>query len=403
MQLTTPEALGLSTSRLQRINSYMEDVVKDNRLPGVLTLVQRHGKVAHFGKFGSMDIEAGKPMQEDTLFRIYSMTKPITSVAIMILLEEGRLNLFDPVSNFIPSFAKTKVCIGSGAPGLKLENQNPVMNIQHLLTHTAGLSYGSFFDTPIEEFYRQHGPDPVNREAPLQEFIEFIAAIPLAFQPGTQWRYSMATDVLGYIVQVAADMPLADFFKERIFKPLGMTDTDFTVPASKLDRLAQIYTSDELYDIRPVLAVDVPMIGDVTKHTQSPLGGAGLVSTLADYLAFSYCMLNKGANEGGRLLSRKTVEWMTADHIQASMMPIYMGADQRDHGFGLGFRVTTHLGQARRLSSVGEFGWGGAANTFFLVDPAEDFIALLMTQHLPKSPYTVNDVFRNLAYQAIAD
>ncbi len=403
MQITAPEDVGLSSKRLERINSFMQDLVKDNRLPGVLTLVQRHGKIAHLGKFGMMNIEAGKPMQEDTLFRIYSMTKPITSVAIMLLLEEGRLNLFDPVSTFIPAFAKTKVCVGSGVMGLQLVDQQPVMTIQHLLTHTAGLSYGSFFDTPIEEFYRQHGPDPINREAPLQEFIEFLATIPLAFQPGTQWRYSMATDVLGYVVQVAADMPLGDFFKERILKPLGMIDTDFFVPPDKTSRLAQIYTSDSLYDIYPIPPTDIMMIGDVTKPTASPLGGAGLVSTLADYLAFCNCMLNKGAYEGGRLLSRKTVEWMTADHIPASMMPIFMGLEQRDHGFGLGFRVTSHLGQARRLSSVGEFGWGGAANTFFVIDPAEDFIALMMTQHLPKSPYTANDVFRNLAYQAIAD
>ncbi len=403
MQITAPESVGLSSLRLQRINTYMDDLVKDNRLPGVLTLVQRHGKIVHFGAFGSMDIAAGKPMREDALFRIYSMTKPITSVAIMLLLEDGKLNLFDPVSRFIPSFAKTKVCVGTHAGGLKLEDQQPAMTIHHLLTHTSGLSYGAFYDTPIEEYYRQYGAQPIKRDAPLQDLIEFLASIPLVFQPGTMWRYSMATDVLGYIVQAASGMPLGDFFKERIFNPLGMNDTAFHVAPDKRDRLAQIYTSKELYDITPIPPAEVGMIGDVTKPTTSPLGGAGLVSTLSDYLAFCSCMLNNGAYEGGRLLSRKTVEWMTADHIPASKMPIYMGLDERDHGFGLGFRVTTHLGQARRLSSVGEFGWGGAANTFFVIDPAEDFIALLMTQHLPKAMYTVNDVFRNLAYQAIAD
>ncbi len=403
MQITSPEEIGLSSKRLERITPYMEDLVRDNRLPGVLTLVQRHGKIAHLGKFGSMNIEAGKLMQEDALFRIYSMTKPITSVAIMLLLEEGRFNLFDPVSNFIPAFAKTKVCVGSGVMGLQLVDQQPVMNLQHLLTHTSGLSYGSFFDSPVEELYRQSGRNAFTRADQLQDMVESIAEIPLVFQPGTNWRYSVATDVLGYIVQVVSGMPLADFLKERIFKPLGMVDTSFTVPADKVNRLAQIYTSEALYDIRPVPPNAVPGVGDVTEPTVSPLGGAGLVSSLSDYLAFCNCMLNKGIYEGGRLLSRKTVEWMTANHIPDSLMPISMGVEQRDHGFGLGFRVTTHLGQARRLSSVGEFGWGGLANTYFWIDPAEDFIGLMMTQHLPTSPYVANDIFRNLAYQAIAD
>ncbi|MBA3872868.1 MAG: beta-lactamase family protein [Anaerolineae bacterium] len=402
MQTTTPEDVGLSSIRLDRINSFMEDLVKDNRLPGVLTLVQRHGKVAHFGKFGSMDIAAGKPMQEDALFRIYSMTKPITSVAIMLLLEEGRLNLFDPVSNFISAFANTKVCVGSSTMGLDLVDQQPVMTIHHLLTHTSGLSYGSFYDSPAEEFYRR-SDNQLQRETSLKDLVEKVASFPLVFQLGTRWRYSMSVDVLGYIVEVISGMSLGDFFKERIFKPLGMVDTDFCVPPEKVNRLAQIYSSDALYDIRPVPPAYIPGIRDITKPTLSPLGGAGLVSTLGDYLAFSNCMLNKGAYAGGRLLSRKTVEWMTANHIPASLMPIKMGLDERDHGFGLGFRVTTHLGQARRLSSVGEFGWGGLANTYFWVDPAEDFIGLMMTQHLPKLPYTANDIFRNLAYQAITD
>jgi CubicO group peptidase (beta-lactamase class C family) len=315
MTITAPEKVGLSSNRLNRINLFMEDLVHDDRLPGVLTLVQRHGEIAHLGKFGSMDIEAGKPMQEDALFRIYSMTKPITSVAIMMLLEEGRFNLFDSVAKFIPSFAKTKVCVGSGVAGMQLVDQQPQMNLQHLLTHTSGLSYGSFFDSPVEELYRRSGRNAFTRADQLGDLVEGIAGIPLVFQPGTNWRYSVATDVLGYIVQLVADMPLADFYKERIFKPLGMVDTAFTVPEDKVNRLAQIYTSETLYDIHPVPPEHVPGITDVTKPTSSPLGGAGLVSTLADYLAFCNCMLNKGAYTGGRLLSRKTVEWMTANHI----------------------------------------------------------------------------------------
>lgn len=401
MQITSPEAVGLSSTRLDRITSYMQELVKDNRLPGVLTLVQRHGKIAHIGKFGSMDIEANKPMQEDALFRIYSMSKPITSVAIMLLLEEGRFNLYDPVSKFIPSFAKTKVCVGSGVLGLQLVDQQPQMNIHHLLTHTAGLSYGWFFDSPVEELYRK-GLNFTRKDS-LSDLIEFLASLPLLYQPGTNWRYSMATDVLGYIVQVVSGMPLADFFKERIFKPLGMVDTDFYVPAEKVNRLAQVYTSEELYNIRPFAPAEVMGIADVTTPTRCPIGGGGLISTLADYLAFCNCLINNGKYDGGRLLSRKSIEWMTANHLPGSIMPIYMGLDQLDHGFGLGFRVTMHAGQCRKLSSVGEYGWGGAANTYFWIDPAEDFIGLMMTQHMPKLPYSATDIFRNLAYQAIDD
>jgi CubicO group peptidase (beta-lactamase class C family) len=403
MQTTTPEKVGFSSARLERINTYMTELVKDNRLPGYLTLVQRHGKIAHFGKFGLMDIAANKPMREDTLFRIYSMTKPITSVAIMLLLEEGHLNLFDPVAKYIPSFAKTKVCVGSGPAGLQLEEQKPPVTIHHLLTHTAGLSYGWFFDSPVEDMYRQIAPILIDRQHSLQELVERIAEFPLLFQPGTKWRYSMATDVLGYVVQVISGMSLGDFFKERIFGPLGMSDTDFYAPPDKLNRLAQIYSSPALYDIFPIPPAETGLIGDVTKPTLAPYGGAGLVSTLADYLSFCNCLLSKGTYEGGRLLSRKTIDWMTANHVPDSLMPLTLGLDQADFGFGLGFRVTTHLGQARRLSSVGEFGWGGAANTFFLIDPAEDMILLSMTQHLPTMPYLANDIFRNLAYQAIAD
>ena len=403
MQTTTPEDVGLSSTRLERINTRMTDLVKDNQLPGILTLVQRHGKIAHLGQFGSMDIESSKAMQEDALFRIYSMTKPITSVALMLLLEEGRLNIFDPVSKFIPAFAKTKVYAGSNAVGLQLVDQQPAMTIHHLLTHTAGLSYGWFFDSPIEELYRQGLAAPFYRDHSLQELVERIAEFPLLFQPGSRWLYSMATDVLGYLIQVVADMPLADFFKERIFKPLNMVDTDFYAPSDKLNRLAQIYGSQALYNPLLIPPSQLFLIGDITQPTLSPSGGAGLVSTLADYLKFCNCLLNKGSYEGERLLSRKTVEWMTANHIPASLMPLYLGLDPADHGFGLGFRVTTDLGQSRKLGSVGEYGWAGAANTYFWIDPVEDFIGLFMTQYLPTLPYTASDLFRNLAYQAIVD
>lgn len=404
MNVYDPASVGMSGERLNRIAPIMEDFVKDNRLPGILTLVQRHGKVVQLGKYGLMDIEAGKPMQENGLFRIYSMTKPIISVAAMMLFEEGRFSLNDPVANYIPAFAQTPVFAGATPVGLKYVPQDPPMSIHHLLTHMAGLSYGWGFDSPIEDQYRAVWPELFKRgEQTLQEVIERIATLPLLFQPGTQWRYSLATDVLGYLVQVIADMPLADFLEERIFQPLGMVDTAFSVPAEKIERLAPLYSSPALYGPERVPPAETGLIGNVTQPTQCPSGGGGLISTLADYLSFSNCLLKRGAYDGGRLLSRKTVDWMTANHIPEALLPIGNGADRYDHGFGLGFRVAIDLGKLRSLRSVGEFGWGGAAQTYFWIDPAEDFIGVMMTQHMPVELYPVQERFRNLAYQAIVD
>ncbi len=403
MEIYSPEEVGMSSQRLARISPLMEQFVKDNQLPGILTLVQRKGKVVHVGKYGMMDMEMGKPMQEDALFRIYSMTKPIVSVALMMLYEEGRFSLKDPVAKFIPAFSRTKVYAGSTFLGPRLVDQDPAITLHHLLTHTAGLSYGWFFDSPVEDLYRQLIPNIFQRSQSLAEVVDRIAELPLLFQPGTQWRYSYAADVLGHVVQVIADQPLADFLEERIFKPLGMTDTGFYVPAEKLNRLAQIYTSEKLYDPIALKPNEVGLIGDVTAPTKCPSGGGGLISTLRDYLSFCECLINQCRYEGGRLLSRKTLDWMTADHIPAQLKPIKIGPKTLDHGFGLGFRVTSALGEARALTSVGEYGWSGAAQTYFWIDPAEDFIGLMMTQHMPFEDYPVQERFRNLSYQAIDD
>ena len=403
MKTYSPEKAGMSSARLARIPAVMEQFVQDNQLPGILTLVQRKGRVVHYGAYGLMDIEAGKPMQKDALFRIYSMTKPIVSVALMMLYEEGRFSLNDPVAKFIPAFAKTKVYAGSAPLGLTLVDQNPAMTLHHLLTHTAGLSYGSFFDSPVEALYRESVPNLFLRDQPLEEVISQIAELPLLFQPGTQWRYSFATDVLGYVVQVISDMPLADFLQERIYKPLGMTDTAFSVPPEKRDRLAQIYGAEKLYDPVALRPEEVGLIRDVTTPTQCPSGGGGLISTLGDYLAFCTCLINGGSYPGGQLIGRKTLAWMTADHIPASLKPMNMGINQMDFGFGLGFRVVTSLGEARSLTSVGAYGWSGAANTDFWIDPAEEMIGIMMTQHMPLEPYPVQERFRILAYQAIVE
>lgn len=402
MQTSAPERAGMDAKRLERIDAYMQEAVQNDRLPGILTLVQRRDNIVQLGSYGKMDIEAGRAMETDALFRIYSMTKPITSVAILLLVEAGKLSLNDPVAKYIPAFKQTKVYAGMDGGAMTLTAQQPEMTVYHLLTHTAGLSYG-FFESPVDEQYRRVMPALFERNQPLSTVIEQIAELPLLCQPGAGWNYSVATDVLAYLVQVIAEMPVADFFRTQIFEPLGMADTDFYVPASRAERLAQIYKSADLYDPVPIPPHEVGLLRDVTTPTQSPSGGGGLVSTLADYLAFCNCLLHKGAYEGGRLLGHKTWELMTANHIPAALMPIRMGDYAMDHGFGLGFSVTTALGGTRKLGSVGNFGWGGAANTFFSIDPSEDLILLMMTQYLPVAPYPVAERFQNLVYQAIND
>lgn len=403
MEIHAPEEVGLSSERLARIPAAMQQFVQDNQIPGILTLIQRRGKVVHLGKYGLMDIEAEKAMQEDALFRIYSMTKPIISVALMMLYEEGRFSLNDPVAQFIPAFSHTKVYAGVTPLGLKLVEQDPVITIHHLLTHTAGLSYGWFFDSPVEDRYRELIPHIFHRTQTLAEVVARLAELPLLFQPGTQWRYSYATDVLGYLVQLIADMPLATFLEERIFKPLGMVDTAFQVPSEKRDRLAQIYGSAKRYNPFPLNPTEVGLIGDVTVATKCPSGGGGLVSTLADYLRFCNCLLANGRYPYGQLLSRKTIAWMTSNHIPATQMPLHIGPWPQHSGFGLGFRVITSLGEARTLTSQGEYGWAGAANTYFWIDPAEEFIGLFMTQYMPAEGYVPQERFKILAYQAIVD
>ena len=278
------------------------------------------------------------------------------------------------------------------------------MNIRHLLTHTSGLSYGFFVDHPLEEDqYRQLKETKWQRDIPLSDFIEALAQMPLMFQPGTRWNYSMSTDVVGYLVQVISGMPLADFLQERIFKPLGMADTGFTVPAEKADRLAQIYQSQTLTDLEIMPPDEVRSIRDVTQPTKQPLGGSGLVTSTGDYLRFASCLLNGGELDGSRILGSRTLKWMTSNHISDDLLPLKIGTSPVNARFGLGFRVVEHIGESGVMTSKGAFGWGGAANTYFSVDPAEDMVLLFMTQHLPLLPYPVQHRFINMAYAAIVD
>ena len=405
MQTIAPENVGMSSERLAHIDAVMTEFVKDDQLPGIITLIQRRGEIAQFGMYGMMDIEQQRPMQDDAIFRIYSMTKPLTSIALMMLLEAGKVSLSEPVAKYIPAFAKTKVLTGMTPIGMQLTDQIRPMTIHHLLTHTSGLSYGWSFDNPAEDAYRQIAEQHnfQNRDIALADYIEILAGLPLLFQPGEQWRYSVATTVVGYLVQLISDMLFADFLAERIFKPLGMVDTAFDVPPEKVNRLAQIYVSEALYNPQALPPDEVLGIGDVTKPTVMPIGGGGLVSTLADYLRFANCLLNGGELEGFRLIAPRTLQWMTSDHLKPHMLPIKIGVSEVGSRFGLGFRVSKHLGESQVLCSEGEYGWAGVAQTYFAVAPVEDMILMFMSQHLPMLPYPVRQRFVNMAYQAIID
>lgn len=399
MNTVTPEEAGFSADRLSRISTVMQGYVDQDKLAGVIAMVARRGKVAYLERFGMMDLEAAKSMQFDTIFRIYSMTKPITSVALMMLYEEGRFQLNDPVSKFIAEFADVKVFAGATEEGFELTELEREITIWHLLTHTAGLSYDFFEDSPVDAMYLEadlHQPDRT-----LEEMIHQLVKLPLVHQPGTAWRYSMATDVLGYLIEVISGISLDVFLEKKILKPLGMEDTGFYVPEAKLGRLAATYGPTENGGTE---LLDAPATSQYAKPPRFLSGGAGLVSTLSDYARFAQMLLDGGELDGTRLLGRKTVGLMTINHLPDELIPIQV----QPHilygcGFGLGFRVLVNVAQAGRLGSEGEFGWGGAASTSFFVDPKEELIGLLLTQLEPSRYYPIRNEFKVLVYQALVD
>ncbi|MDE2952304.1 MAG: serine hydrolase [Chloroflexota bacterium] len=402
MRIAEAESVGMSSSRLANINHKLREYVDDGKVAGFLTLVARHGDIIHLEAVGHRDSEAMLPMKRDTIFRIYSMTKPITSVALMMLYERGKFQLNDPVAKYIPAFAKTRVLSGYGFLGKELVEQDPPMTIHHLLTHTAGLSYGFFYDTPIDDMYR----NSIFRSetASLEEKILGMAALPLRHQPGAAWNYSIATDVCGYLGQVLADMPFEDFLQQEIFDPLGMVDTGFHVPADKLDRFAKLYQhrpsdgSFREYEGAP----NIPA-RDFTKPANAPSGGGGLVSTIGDYWQFARILLNRGQSKDLRILGRKTLEYMTLNHLPQPLLPIAIGLSAiGGRGFGLGFDVILDPAQTGVLNSTGAFGWSGAAATNFWVDPQERIVGIIMTQLMDNLlPFQAD--FRALVYQALVD
>jgi CubicO group peptidase (beta-lactamase class C family) len=400
-----PAKAGFDEGRLARIDAHFARYVDDGRLPGWLLLVSRGGQVVHLSTYGQRDKEAALPVELDTLFRMYSMTKPVTSVAAMMLYEEGAFELKDPVARFIPAFADMRVFKGGSALAPVTVPATEPMRIWHLLTHTAGLTYGFHHAHPVDAVYRAAGFEWGSPPgADLAECCEQWAQLPLLFEPGSEWNYSVSTDVLGRVVEVASGQTLDRFFAERIFEPLGMTDTGFS--ASDLDRLAALYTRNPATGE----AFRIDMMGDAAKKPPSMLsGGGGLVGTAADYHRFTQMLLGEGQLEATRLLSPRTVRYMTSNHLpggadlEAFGRPLFSETTFDGVGFGLGFSVVDDPVKNKVLGSRGEFAWGGAASTAFWVDPVEDVTAMFLTQLLPSSTYPIRTQLKQLVYQALVD
>jgi CubicO group peptidase (beta-lactamase class C family) len=407
LPLVSPEQVGLSAARLARVSKWMKGWVDSGKLPGMTVAVMRKGELAFAETYGKADVERNKPMRPDTIVRIYSMTKPLTSTAIMMLYEEGRFQLDDPISKFIPGFRDQRVYAG-GSRG-KIESVPAERDIcfRDLLSHTSGLTYGFMESNPVDALYRAKGADGVDygtAETSLREVTEKLATFPLIAQPGKAWNYSVSTDVLGCLVEVISGMPFEKFLLEKVLKPLGMTDTDFHVPAAKHDRFAANYNAGPGGKL---VLLDDPAKSRYLAPRKVASGGGGLVSTASDYLRFAKFMLNKGELDGVRLLGRKTVELMTTNHLKGDMgdmgAPRFSESSYLGIGFGLGFSVMIDPAKAQILGSPGEYAWGGAASTAFWCDPAEDMAVVLLTQLMPSSTYPVRRELRVLSYQAIVD
>ena len=396
-----PETVGLSSERLERIGAAVQHNIDDKRIAGAVTLVVRHGQVAWFKAQGMSDREAGKPMRTDSIFRICSMTKPITTVAVMMLYEEGKFMLDDPISMYLPEFKNPKVLVKNANGTTYTIPANREITIRDLLTHTSGLTYN--WNGDLGQMYKDanvaHGI--LQYDGTIGDSVKRLAALPLLFNPGEKWEYSLSVDVLGRLVEVASGKPLDEFFRTRIFEPLGMKDTSFFPPENKVERMATAYTyyADKGLNRFPEAPIaDGTMVYSADYPYKGPkklfAGGAGLTSTAADYARFSQMMLEGDKLGNARLLSRKTVELMTHDQV---------GKISPDMGFGLGFGINGVKGPLTELGTPGEYNWGGFFYTAFTIDPKEQMIVIFMGQLHPSGDLTLDRQVHTLAYQAIVD
>jgi CubicO group peptidase (beta-lactamase class C family) len=400
-----PDAAGFDASRLARIDDHLRSrYVEPGKIAGCQVVVSRRGQVAHATVLGRADRERQVPSADDTIYRIYSMTKPVTAVAAMMLYEEGRFQLDDPISRLMPEFAGQRVFTGGGYGAVATEPAVRDITFRDLLTHTSGLTYGFMQATPVDAIYREQKIELPGADEPLADVVARLARVPLIAQPGAEWNYSVSIDVLGHLIAVISGQPFDAFLRERILGPLGMTDTDFSVPPGKVDRFAASYGKGA--DGRPRLLEDRET-SPFLSPPKAPSGGGGLVGTARDYMRFAQMLLARGALGPQRLLGRKTVELMTMNHLGGDMaamgQPRFAESTYHGIGFGLGVSVQLDPAKAQIMGSPGEFAWGGMASTAFFIDPREDIAVVLMTQLTPSSAYPIRRELRVLTYQSIID
>ena len=428
IELTRPESLGLSADRLGRIAARFDGYVDEGKIPGYLALIARRGKAAYLHRYGLRDVEATLPVEDNTIFRIYSMTKPITSVAVLTLYERSLLHLDDPASEYVPGFKELRVFASGDENSWRTIPAEREISIRDLLTHTSGLTYGHMRAHPVDAMYRQRKFFE-DAEMTLDDFTAGLSELPLLFSPGTRWSYSVATDVLGCIIEVISGKRLDQYFADEILAPLGMVDTAFTIARDKVERFAANYERDGA----GFRLIDQPSESSYLLQPKLPSGGGGLISTASDYLRFAQMLLNKGEFKGERILGRRTIELMTSIHLPGGCDLANMGyaihSERRSEGvgmglgarhnlrrggartetrhegvgFGLGGSVLLDPAAAQILASPGEFAWGGAASTFFWIDPREEMTAIFLTQLMPSSSYPIRRELRVLANQAIVE
>jgi CubicO group peptidase (beta-lactamase class C family) len=397
MERATPESLGFSSARLARIGIAMQRHVDEGRLPGAATLIARRGRVVHLETAGWADVEGRRALEPDTIYRIYSMTKPITVVAALLLWEEGRFLLDDAIGDYLPELASMPVLVGveRGVPVVAPASRSAT--IRHLMMHTAGMTYGVFEgDAPGERMYA--AAELLRPGWTSAQMVSALGRLPLLFEPGSRWLYSLSIDVLGRLVEVVSGQPLGEFFRQRIFEPLAMVDTGFAVPEAAVGRLATLYEPAEGGGLTPIPA---PCGRDFARLEPMCSGGGGLVGSIVDYARFAQMLLSGGELHGTRLLAPRTVALMASNHLPPEAGP-YGDPPHAGHGFGLGVRVLRDPGLAGQLEGVGSFGWSGLAHTDFWVDPVNEVVGVFMTQVVARPPgVAVGRQFRNLAYQAL--
>jgi CubicO group peptidase (beta-lactamase class C family) len=400
--VAAPEDVGISGPRLERLRQVIQRHVEAGRISGGVAAVLRNGKTVPLAPVGHMDVASRRPMQPDAIFRIYSMTKPVTSVAVMILVEEGRLRLSDPISAHVPELAGLQVLRDPTGPLEQVVPAEREITVRDLLTHTSGLSAAFMGKAPINAAYEAL-TGPLGRRKPqeLAAFISGLARLPLVYQPGTKWNYGASTDVLGHLVAVVSGKPFDVFLRERIFGPLEMRDTDFWVPADKLDRLTANYRTGEDGKLE---LFDAPPGSSYAQRPAFLSGGGGLVSTARDYSRFAQMLLNGGELDGRRILSRKTVEYMTIDQLTPGERAApFLAIAAAGSGFGLGFSVVDDAAGHGRIGSNGSYGWGGAAGTHFWVDPQEKLACVVLVQNMNPGVLALPADVETAVYQALTD